>query len=656
MSGSYMPPGISQPLTRCAADNSFFGGKMLQKMRENAQSWIAKVIVGVIVLIFALTGWESISSFNSNAQNAAIVNDADVTRFELDQAVAMQRRQLVQQMQQLNDSFDPGMINDDLLRESVLEDLIDRAVLLDGAKAANLRVSEPMIDQLILSTPDFQVDGQFDANRFDIVIRNMGLSSRLAFRDLVRQELMINQLRSAYEGSAFATPTERLQLARLEEQSRDFATIELAVDNTEVSVGVDEVSDYYTANAEQFMTQEQVVLEVLTLSRSDFFDQVEVDEVELQAMYEQEVGNLEEQRRVSHILIEVPEGDADAQALEQVQTIRERLQQGEDFAEVARELSDDSGSASGGGDLGYAVRGSYDPAFEEALFSLEQGQVSEPVRTSFGYHLVKLTGLLTPEVPSLESMRPEIERELKTEQVERRFVEVSRELANLAYESEDLSEPARALELEVETFGPVGRQGDEGLTANPRVMAAAFDAEVLSDGLNSELLELDADTAVVLRVKEHLRATQRPLEEVKDDIHDTLRFQRAVEQAENKAQEYVAALREDQFEADALAKQLGQSWETHEAIRRSSNDVPAALLRNVFAMPRPDAEGAVYGHFRQPDGGQWVVQLNGVATPQSLEDSVDGDMYQRFISGQAGQQDFNAVQQRLKEQADIERF
>ena len=631
---------------------------MLQKMRENAQSWIAKVIVGVIVLIFALSGWESISSFSSNEQNAAAVNDAEITRMEVDQAVAMQRRQLIQQMQQLNDSFDPGMINDDLLRESVLEDLIDRAVLLDGAEKADLRVSEQMIDQLILSTPDFQVDGQFDANRFDIVIRNMGLASRMAFRDLVRQELMINQLRSAYEGSAFATPTERLQLARLEEQSRDFATIELPVDNDAVSVEYDEVNDFYAANAEQFMTEEQVVLEVVTLSRSDFFDQVEVDETELQAMYEQEVGNLEEQRRVSHILIEVPEDDAeaDAQALEKTQAISERLQQGEDFAEIAKELSEDSGSASGGGDLGYAVRGSYDPAFEEALFSLEEGQVSEPVRTNFGYHLVKLTGLLAPEVPSLESMRPEIERELKAEQVERRFVEVSRELANLAYESEDLSEPARALDLEVETIGPVGRQGDEGLTANPRVMAAAFDEEVLSDGLNSELLELDADTAVVLRVKEHLRATQRPLEEVRDEIVDTLRFERAVEQAESQAAEHVAALTESQLEAEALADQLGQGWETHEAIRRSSNDLPAAMLRNVFAMPRPSSEGPVYGHFRQPDGGQWIVQLNGVATPETLEEAEDGDMYQSFISGQAGQQDFDAMQQRLKEKADIERF
>lgn len=631
---------------------------MLQKLRENSQSWIAKVIVGVIVLIFALTGWESISRFSSNEQTAAEVNGREISRVELDQAVAMQRRQLIQQMQQLNDSFDPSMINDNLLRESVLEDLIERAVLISGAEAANLKVTDQMIDQLILSTPDFQSNGQFDANRFDIVIRNMGLSSRMAFRDLVRQELMISQLRSAYEASAFATPSERLHLARLEEQSRDFATLELETDNDVVSVTDDEVSEYYDANTERFMTEEQVVLEVLTLSRSSFFDQVEVDEAALQGLYQQEIGTLEEQRRVSHILVEVPEGDAeaDATALEKIQSLAERLQQGEDFAELAREASDDTGSASNGGDLGYAVRGSYDADFENSLFALQEGEVSEPVRTAYGYHLIKLTGLQAPEVPSLESMRVELERELKTELVEQRYVEASRELANLAYESEDLAEPARALEKDIQTMGPVGREGGEGITANPRVMAAAFDEEVLSDRLNSELLELDADTSVVLRVKEHLRAAQRPLEEVAEEIADTLRFERAVEQANARAAEHVAALRAGELQPEALAEQLGQSWTTHEAIKRSTTDVPPALLRHVFAMPRPSSDGPAYGHFRQPDGSQWIVQLNGVATPESTAEAAEGDMYQRFIAGQVGQQDFSALQQRLKEQADIERY
>ncbi|WP_373187443.1 SurA N-terminal domain-containing protein [Halopseudomonas sp.] len=629
---------------------------MLQQMRDNAQSWVAKVIVGVIVLIFALTGWESISRFGSNEQTAAEVNDTEITRIELEQAVALQRRQLVQQLQQLNDNFDPNMIDDALLRQSVLDGLIERAVLVDGAQEFDLHISEAMIDQLILSTPDFQVDGQFDANRFDIVIRNMGLGSRMAFRNLVRQELLLAQLRNAFEATAFATQAERLQLARLEEQTRDFAVIELPIQRDEVNVSEEEIESYYTANADQFMTEEQVVLEVVELSRDDFFDQVEVDEQALQALYEREIGNLTEQRRASHILIEVTDDVTEEQALEQVRAARERLEEGEEFAQVVEDVSDDIGTVASAGDLGYTVRGSFDPAFDEALFALEEGEVSDPVRTSFGYHLIKLTDVSAPELPSLESMRESLVEELKAEQVERRYVEASRELANLAYESPDLIEPARALDLEIQSIGPVGREGGEGLAANPRVMAAAFDEEVLQDGLNSQLLELDADTSVVIRVKEHMRAKQRPLDEVSADIADTLRFQKAVEQTREQASELVEALETDSTEPRQLAEELDGSWERHEAINRSNNELPQPLLRNVFAMPRPPEDRPAYAHVRQPDGSQWIVELRGVATPESLQAAAESDLYKRFIAGQTGEQDFTALQESLKERADIERF
>ncbi|MEH6671954.1 SurA N-terminal domain-containing protein [Halopseudomonas sp.] len=629
---------------------------MLQRMRDNAQSWVAKVIVGVIVLIFALTGWESISRFGSNEQNAAAVNGTEITKFELEQAVGLQRRQLVQQLQQLNDNFDPNMIDDALLRESVLDGLIERAVLVEGARDFDLRVSEAMIDRLILSTPDFQVDGEFDANRFDIVIRNMGLASRMAFRDLVRQELLLAQLRNAFEATAFATKNEQVQLARLEEQTRDFTVIELPIQRDEINVTEEEIETYYTANAEQFMTEEQVVLEALTLSRNDFFDQVQVDEQALQALYEREIGNLTEQRRASHILVEVTDEVSEEQALETITAARQRLEEGEAFAQVVDDVSDDIGTAASGGDLGYSVQGSFDPAFDEALFALERGEVSEPVRTSFGYHLIKLTDVAAPELPSLESMREGLEAELKAEQVERQYVEASRELANLVYESPDLAEPARALNLEIETIGPVGREGGEGLAANPRVMAAAFDEEVLQDGLNSQLLELDADTSVVIRVKEHMRAKQRPLEEVSEDIADTLRFEKAVDQTREQAEELVAALEADSTQPADVAERIGGSWNNHEAINRSNNELPRTLLRSVFAMPRPSEGEPVYGHARQPDGSQWIVELRGVATPESLRETAESELFQRYISGQSGTQDFTALQESLKERAEIERF
>lgn len=485
---------------------------MLQKMRDNAQSWVAKVIVGVIVLIFALTGWESISRFTSNEQTAAEVNGTVISRMELEQAVSLQRRQLIQQLRQMgNDNFDPSMIDDNLLRASVLDGLIERAILLQGAEDARLRVSEAMIDQLILGTPDFQVNGQFDAGRFDVVIRNMGLPSRMAFRDLVRQELLIAQFRNAFEATAFATPAERLMLARLETQTRDFAVIEIPAQHEVVEVAEEEIREYYETNLQQFMSPEQVVIESITLSRSAFFDQVTVEDSAVEALYQREIGNLAEQRRAAHILLEA-DGE-DAEVLARAEALRERIIGGEDFAEVAREASEDPGSASRGGDLGFTPRGSFDPDFEEALFALQEGEVSEPVRTSYGYHLIKLTALQAPDLPPLEEMRENLEQELKAELVERRFVEATQELANLVYESEDLQRPAEAMDLEIEVHGPVERSGGEGLTSNPRVMMAAFDEEVLVDGRNSQLLELDADTVVAIRVREHQRPQQLTLDQ-----------------------------------------------------------------------------------------------------------------------------------------------
>lgn len=626
---------------------------MLQNMRDKSQSWIAKVIVGVIVLVFALTGWESISRFTGNDQKAAEVNGTVISTPELERAVSQQRRQLSQQLQQMGEQFDPDMIDDALLRDSVLQGLIDRAVLLEGAKDARLRISEQMIDQMLLNTPDFQVNGQFDANRFDIVIRNMGMSSRMEFRELVRQELMMAQLRNAYQATAFSTPREREQLARLENQSRDFAVLELPVDTEAVEVTDDLVEQYYNDNRADFMSPEQVVLETLTLSSRDFFDDASIDESAVEAMYYQQIGNMTEQRRASHILFDL-EGD-EAQVLEQAEAVKARIDAGEDFAALVKEFSQDSGTVNNGGDLGYVERDSFDPDFEDALYALEENEVSEPVRSSFGYHLIKLTDLQSAEVPSLESMRPTLEQELKSEQVARRFIEASQELANLAYESEDLAEPARVLNAEIETHGPLERSGGEGITANPRVMSAAFSDEVLLDRRNSQLIELDAETVAVVRVKQHLTPEQRPLEEVQADIADRLQFEQAVEAAEQQAQELVTDLQTGELDTAALASQLGQEWQVHEAAARTDRDVHQALLRNVFAMSRPD-DAPVYGHFRQPDGSQWLVELRGVATPDEALSEADAPMYDNFVSGQSGEQDFAAVLEQLQEDADIERF
>ncbi|OHC29500.1 MAG: peptidylprolyl isomerase, partial [Pseudomonadales bacterium RIFCSPLOWO2_12_59_9] len=498
---------------------------MLQNIRDNSQGWIAKAIIGIIVALLALTGVDAIFTSTSNSQNAAAVNGKKIGTVELTQAVEMQRRQL---LQQLGQDFDASLLDEKLLREAALKGLIERTLLLQSATDAKFAFSAQALDQLILKTPEFLVDGQFSAERFDQVIRQLGYN-RLQFRQMLEQEMLIGQLRAGLANSGFVTDAQVNAFASLEKQTRDFATLTLKADPAAVVLSDDDIKAYYTAQASEFMTPEQVVLEYVELNKESFFDQVEVSDEALKTAYEDEIANLAEQRRAAHILVEVSDKLNDEQAKAKLLEVQKRLQQGEDFATLAKEFSDDSGSAVEGGDLGFAGPGVYDPAFEQALYALTENAVSAPVRSEFGWHLIKLLGVQAPEVPSFASLEEKLQRELKARQVEQRFVEVAKNLEDAAFEASDLAQPAQELGLQVKVTDAFGRQGGEGLTANRQVIEAAFSAEVLEDGSNSSVIELDPNTLVVVRVKEHKKPEQLALEQVAESIRAQLTKVRASE-------------------------------------------------------------------------------------------------------------------------------
>ncbi len=385
---------------------------MLQNIRDNSQGWIAKTIIGAIVLLMALTGFDAIFRATSTSQDAAKVNGEEITQNELSQAVDMQRRQL---MQQLGKDFDPALLDEKMLRESALKGLIDRKLLLQGAEKSKFAFSDAALDQVILLTPEFQVDGKFNSDRFDQVIRQLGYS-RMQFRQMLAQEMLIGQVRAGLAGSGFVTDTQVLAFARLEKQTRDFSSLILKSDPAAVKLTDDEVKAYYDKHAQEFMTPDQVVIDYLELKKSSFFDQVSVKDEDLQALYKKETSNLAEQRRAAHILIEVNDKVTDAQAKAKIEEIQQRLAKGEDFAALAKQFSQDPGSANNGGDLGFAGPDVYDPAFEKALYALNKGQVSGPVRSEFGYHLIKLLGVESPEVPTFASLKDKLTRELKAQQ------------------------------------------------------------------------------------------------------------------------------------------------------------------------------------------------------------------------------------------------
>ena len=623
---------------------------MLQNIRDNSQGWIAKTIIGVIVALMALTGFDAIFQATTHKNEAAKVNGDEISQNELSQAVDMQRRQL---MQQLGKDFDASLLDEKMLRESALKGLIDRKLLLQGAEQAKFAFSEGALDQVILQTPEFQVDGKFSSDRFDQVIRQLGYS-RMQFRQMLAQEMLIGQLRAGVAGSGFVTDAEVLAFARLEKQTRDFATLNVKADPAAVKLTDDEVKAYYDEHAKEFMTPDQVIIDYVELKKSSFFDQVAVKDEDLQAAYQKEIANLSEQRRAAHILIEVNDKTTEAQAKAKIEDVQARLAKGEKFEALAKEFSQDPGSANNGGDLGYAGPGVYDPAFEKALYSLSKDQVSEPIRTDFGYHLIKLLGVEAPEVPTLASLKDKLTRELKAAQVEQRFVEATKQLEDSAFEASDLAQPAADLKLTVHTSKPFGREGGEGVAANRAVVTAAFSTEVIDEGANSTAIELDPETVIVLRSKEHLKPAQLPLENVSAAIRTQLTKEHASAAAKTKAEKLIADLRDGKAPLDKAVE--GQNWKATEAATRGQEGVDPAVLQALFRMPKPAAKDKpTFTSVTLPDGSLMIVRLNGVneAAAPTDEEKVQ---YRRFLASREGQQDFAAYRKQLEAQADIKRF
>lgn len=622
---------------------------MLQNIRDNSTGWISKSIIGLIVVLFAFTGFDAILGSTSNSNNAAKVNGEEITLDALAEAKNLQRRQL---LQQFGKDFDASLIDDALLSEAALKGLISRKLLVQAADQSGFAFSSALIDQFILLAPEFQVDGKFNADRFDQVIRQMGYT-RLQFRQMIEQEMRTGQLRAGIAATAFVTEQEAQAFADLERQTRDFAMLTIKPELDKVAVTEDEVKAYYDENSSEFLTQEQVVVEYVELEKSAFFDQVVVDDAALQELYQAEIANLVEQRHAAHILFEVTADVTDEQAKAAAQSAIERINAGEEFAAVAKEVSDDIGSAEQGGDLGFAAQGVYDPAFEDALYALENGQISAPVRTDYGWHVIKLLGVQAADVPSFASLKDKLSQDLKSQQVEQRFVEAVRELESAAYESADLQQPASELGLEIKVSEPFGREGLDGLFANRQVLQAAFSTEVLEEGANSTAIELDPETTVVLRVKEHKRPEQIAFAEVSTQIREQLLVKRAIEQAQSQGQVLLSSLQEGKT-STAQAQQ--DAWQVVEAATRDQENVDPEVLQALFKMPKPEANAAEFAGLNLSNGDYVIIRLTGVNAAADSLTASELKQYREILASRAGQVDFSAFLQQLELDAKIQRF
>ena len=624
----------------------------IQNMRDKSEGLLAKIIVGMIIVVFALFGMGSITTFLAPVPKVATVNGTDITQQEMELAVERNRRIMLAQDVALDD------IDEDELRQNVLRDLINRALLIDAAEDLGLGFSDAALDDEIRATPAFQLDGVFDPGQFQLVIGSAGFSP-LLYRQEMRRDKTFQQLSAAISSTAFYTEDEVLKSSSLAQQTRDIAYLRIDTEALidEVEVSDDEIELYYNSNTNLYMTEESVELSYVELKRADLLAEIDVSEDALMLFYEdtKEVYAEDERRQVAHILVEVNDEVSQEEALANVQEVYEKLKSGGDFADLAKQYSQDPGSAEVGGDLGYNAAGTFVPEFEEAAYDLELNQLSAPVLTEFGYHLIKLLGIEPAKTPEFSEVRERLEKSYREAEAEEVFVTRSARLSELAYESPDLFELAEELALEIKQTGKVNRTTTEGIAASARVMDAAFTSDVLLDRVNSDLIEINPNHHVVVRVEEYQPREVRPLAEVSVDIRNALINEKSTQLARAQSEEIVEMLNTGSI-TRFVADKFGLKWEVVGQAGRNQLGLDREIVTEAFSLPRPVEGNKSIGSAILADGDAVVLSVTNV-TNKSETGMATSELtsLSRVLAVQQGTHDYFEFRETLGEDGKVDR-
>lgn len=544
---------------------------MLQTMRNNAQGMIAKIIMGFLILVFALWGVESIVSIGSGEAAVVKVGDQKVTEAEILRAIEQQKVNL---SRQFGDQFDENLFTDKFLRQSAIEQLIEEIVAIQQAKKLGLAVSSTLIDNQIRSIPAFQVDGRFNREQFQTVLSLNGLTP-LSLRDNLGKDSLVNQAQAGFALSGLSTPFSAQLLGALDQEARTFRFTEIKSRDFEANITPteDAINNAYQAALDQFRIPELVSVRYLELSLADLAAKQTVSRDELEAAYQQTIAQeaQSEQRQASHILLEVGDQRNQAQAQALAQELKARLDKGEDFAVLAKEYSDDSGSKGNGGDLGITPRGSFDPAFDDALYALAEGEVSAPVQTEFGIHLIRAGKIIKPEVRTFEQMQAELSQDILKEKAQQQYEEKLKELSEMAFSATSLDELAKETGLSVKETALFSQAEGQGPAAQSDFRAVAFGDAVLFAKELSSVVELK-DSAFVMAIKEHQPESVKPLNEVRAQLVTQIKREQALEMAKQQAEAVLA----DGSKAP--------QWQTVTATYSMTSEAPRLAQQRAFSL------------------------------------------------------------------------
>ena len=620
---------------------------MLQQLRDQTQSTGFKVLVVAIILVLTLFGFGATNIFLGAVPSVANVGDYEVTENVLAIETERERRRIITQM---GPEFDPADIDRLQLQSFALEQLINRQVLYQATDMLGLTLADSEVNRQLVDSPAYQVAGEFNEALYRQQVQMLGFTP-LQFVDEVRQGLGSELLRQGVVASGFAQDWEIAQATALLDQRRDIAYLNLDVDEyvEGVAVTTEAIATRYEEDLSVYVTEPTVDVEWVEITLAGLQTSVDVDDSEeaLQEIYDADVSTLVEssQRASAHILILVDDTTDEASALQQIQTVAERLSNGEDFAVLAAELSQDPGSAASGGDLGMMTKGSFDTAFEDGLWALATpGDVSAPVRSEFGYHLIQLKEIGTVNIPSFDEERDVILARLRSEAAANAFDLAMDDLEQRAFEERyELSATAEAISATVQTAKGViqGNQGEVNAwkyAENVEVIDSLFSPEGL-DGENSPVFVVSDGTAIVARVAQYNASVQRSLEEVRDSIREELQLESALSQIEADKMDALSQLQAGDS-VSAVASGLGKRWQRAELTTRAggtsqgSASIPQGVLSEAFALPRPASGGKSVGSVTGPSGSALVVVTRVVvgdvdATSEVLLDQLAQEVVAR---------------------------
>ncbi len=611
---------------------------MLQALREKTSGWIAFLILAAVSIPFAFFGIESYFQVRTDTF-VAKVGEREISTDEYRARFQEYREQL---RRAFGDAYDAAQFESPTAKREFLDRLVEEEVLAQAAERAGTSASDAALREAIAAIPAFQTEGRFDPNQYRLLLGTQGLTVA-EFERRVRRDLSTRELPSQVAATAEPTPQAVDRYIALRDQTRDFRYVVFPLAPPPAEAPAEEaVVAWYEANKDQFQTEEQVSLQYVELEAAAFAPAEPPDEASLKARYQEQRARfvVGEQRLASHVLVRVaPNADAAAEraALEAAGRIAAEARAGADFARLARERSDDLGSKSVGGDLGWIEKGVTDPAFEAALFALAPGAISDPVKGADGYHVILLREIEPESIRSFDEVRQELADEFLAAERERSFAERSGELIDQVYADPSSLEPAaRALGLELKRTGLFTRAGGPGIASNREVLRAAFSEQLLLDGAVSDAIELGPGHLVVLKIDEHKPRTPRPLSEVRESVLARMQDEAVQKASEARAGQIAARLAEGAT-LEALAAEFGGGGvESAAGVGRSALNHDSGVVTEAFRLARPPSpEAPTRAVVALVDGRRAAIELSAVrdADPAEFGAEARESARQQLLAG-----------------------